>query len=69
MDFFQAYTRLQKLGVCMSHRSTLRMVDSLGKDHDEVVRKWQEELKETINTEMVMTFIYQVSFKIKNVML
>ena len=45
------------------------MVESLGKDHDEVVRKWQEELKETINTEMVMTFIYQVSFKIKNVML
>ena len=35
------HDRLQKLGVCMSHKSTVRLITSVGKDHDRKVIEWQ----------------------------
>ena len=34
------YTRLQKLGLCLSINSTLKLLDILGADHDRIVKDW-----------------------------
>ena len=50
------YTRLQRLGLCLSHQGTLNTVDEMGKDHDSELIEWVEELKSTIDTEQVMFY-------------
>lgn len=40
----QVYTRLQKMGMCLSSVSTRGIIDSLGKDHDNTVLDWVENL-------------------------
>ena len=37
----QVYERLQKLGLCLSHASTINLIDKLGVDFDITVRKWK----------------------------
>ncbi len=37
----QVYQRLQKIGLCMSHFSTIKLVDSLGEDFDMAVKEWK----------------------------
>ena len=34
------YARLQKLGLCLSINSTLKLIDILGDDHDHLVKDW-----------------------------
>eukprot|EP00731_Ephydatia_muelleri_P000852 Em0001g852a len=36
----QVYARLQKLGLCLSINSTLKLIDILGDDHDHLVKDW-----------------------------
>ena len=50
------YTRLQRLGLCLSYQGTLNAVDEVGKDHDSELLEWVEELKSTIDTEQVMLY-------------
>eukprot|EP00731_Ephydatia_muelleri_P025731 Em0017g814a len=38
------YSRLQKLGLCLSDSSTRALLDILGTDHDKVVKNWVSEL-------------------------
>lgn len=38
----QVYTRLNKLGMCVSHKTVIRLVKKLGKDHDHPVVQWKE---------------------------
>ena len=59
----QVYTRLHKLGICMSHKSTVRLLDKLGEGHDAEVHKWKEDLLTHIQLNQVqltptLTFIY-----------
>lgn len=41
-DVIQVYERLQKLCLSMSHKSTIRLVIQLGKNHDDQVKKWRD---------------------------
>ncbi|XP_019862645.1 PREDICTED: uncharacterized protein LOC109591334 [Amphimedon queenslandica] len=41
----QLYTRLQKAGLCVSHRSTIRLVDKMGENFDQDVKEWSNFLK------------------------
>ena len=43
------YTRLNKLGVCMSHKAVTRIVRKMGEDHDEPLRVWQASVSEPAN--------------------
>ena len=38
---FQVYTRLNKLGFCLSHAQTLRVIDRLAEGHDQVMQSWK----------------------------
>ena len=40
----QVYTRLQKLGVCLSHTTTILAVKKMGINHDKVVQDWRCQL-------------------------
>lgn len=43
------FERLQKLQLCMSHSSTIRLFDAIGEDFDSEVLEW----KEVIETEVM----------------
>ena len=40
----QVYDRLQKLGISMSYKSTVRLLKDIGKDHDHNVVAWRDQL-------------------------
>lgn len=40
----QVFTRPQMVMVCMSRKSALRILDSLGEGHDEPVEEWRDSL-------------------------
>lgn len=39
--FAQTYTRLNKVGICLSHKQTLRIIDKLAEKHDHLLRTWK----------------------------
>ena len=39
------YTRLNKVGVCISHRTVVRLVNKIGTGHDKMVLKWKNDLE------------------------
>ena len=47
----KVFERLQKLQLCMSHSSTIRLFDAIGKDFDSEVLQW----KEVIETELMQS--------------
>eukprot|EP00731_Ephydatia_muelleri_P006750 Em0003g998a len=49
------YSRLQKLGLCLSDSSTRALLDILGTDHDKVVKNWVSELSLPTN-QGIMSF-------------
>eukprot|EP00731_Ephydatia_muelleri_P016851 Em0009g1275a len=46
----QVYSRLQKLGLCLSITSTLKLLDVLGTNHDHIVMDWVKELSKLTTT-------------------
>ena len=44
LNLIRLYTRLHKLGICMSHKSTVRLLDKLGEGHDAEVHRRREDL-------------------------
>ncbi|KAL5505997.1 hypothetical protein EMCRGX_G007554 [Ephydatia muelleri] len=46
----QVYSRLQKLGLCLSITSTLKLLDVLGTNHDHIVMGWVKELSKLTTT-------------------
>ena len=40
--FIKVYSRLQKACLCLSHKSTVNLVDKLGADFDVVVLNWKD---------------------------
>ena len=55
------YSRLQKLGLCLSITSTLKPLDVLGTDHYHIVMDWVKELSKLTTTSHVRTI-----FSVKN---
>ena len=49
------YSRLQKLGLCLSITSTLKLLDVLGTNHDHIVMDWVKELSKLTTTSHVRT--------------
>jgi hypothetical protein len=54
----QVYTQLNHLGICMSYEQSMRLLDSLGKDHDEEIYKWSRQLENTIVTDSEVSSTY-----------
>ena len=54
---FIGVTRLQKLGICLSHKATLKAVDEIGRDHDQPVLDWANKLTTELS-------VNEVSYKI-----
>ena len=44
LHFVQVFNRLQKLNVCMSHQTTVKLVEMLGSDFDTRVHYWRDSL-------------------------
>ena len=54
----QVFVRLQKLGLCVSHSSTIKMLTCVGKDFDSKVLAW----KSTIESELMPSIpLHQVN--------
>ena len=45
----QIFDCLQKLGLCLSHRGTINVVDKLGIGFDKRVLQWKEEIEASMN--------------------
>lgn len=43
----QVYTRLNKLGICLSHKAVIRIVKRRGDNHDKPLRVWQASVSES----------------------
>lgn len=43
--FIQVFTRLNKLGLSLSHYRTLKIIHDLGSDHDAAVHAWKSRLE------------------------
>ena len=54
VTYFQVFTRLQKLGLCLSSYGTRHVVETLGVDHDSAVRQWMEHLVPSTPTVQVI---------------
>ena len=46
----KVYDRLQKVGLCLSHGKTVKLVDRLGLGFDEKVMEWKTEIEATMDT-------------------
>ena len=55
-SLFQVFERLQKLGVCMAHSTTIKLLDSIGEDFDSKVLDW----KSAVETELMPLLPTQV---------
>ena len=42
--FLKVYSRLQKACLCLSHKSTVSLVDKLGANFDVVVINWKDKI-------------------------
>jgi hypothetical protein len=43
------FTRLQKVGLCLSHGSTIKLVDALGKGFDQTVIEWKADAESSMD--------------------
>lgn len=48
--FAQVYDRLQKLGLCLSHSATSRLITKLGLVYDCLVHEWKDTIEEDMLT-------------------
>ena len=42
--YSKVYSRLQKACLCLSHKSTVTLVDKLGANYDDAVVNWKDEI-------------------------
>ena len=64
MLFIQVFERLQKLNICMSYRTTIRLVNALGMDYDAVVCKWRDSLVPGLENLTSVSFLVCYSIEI-----
>lgn len=49
----QVYQRLQKLGLCLAHSRTIKLIDTLGENFDSLVQRWKTAAEYTfVNTDL-----------------
>ena len=58
------YSRLQKLGLCLSITSILKLLDVLGTNHDHIVMGWVKELSKLTTTSHVRTISLRIGGKV-----
>ena len=61
----QVFNRLQKLGLCLSPASTLKLLGNWGEGHDEKIFKWQDSLLERLQAlveEQVKNNLFMICF-------
>lgn len=61
--FTQLYSRLSKVGVCVSHKTTIRIVDNITKNFNSRVKDWCLEIGRRLLTHMAserLTMTYSV---------
>ena len=61
----QVFNRLQKLGLCLSPASTLKLLGNLGEGHDEKIFEWQDSLLERLQAlveEQVKNNLFMICF-------
>ena len=46
--YAQVYSRLQALHLSMSHSAVLKLLNKVGENNDELVKKWRDELIKTL---------------------
>ena len=51
------YDRLQKVGLCLSHGGTIKLVDRLGQGYDEKVLQWKALIESTMDSNAVATVV------------
>ena len=51
----QTYTRLSRLGVCLSRHQTRIIIDDLAASHDEEVRAWKDTMETTTDPHDIVT--------------
>lgn len=56
--YLQVFTRLQKLALCMSHCSTVRLIEQLGKGHDSVLVQWRDHIMPLVQVSYVIIIMY-----------
>ena len=44
--FIQVFNHLQKINLCLSHKSTLRFLDTAAEEYDEKIHMWKDSLVE-----------------------
>ena len=57
----QVYTQLQRLLLCLSHKSTIRTIDKLGDGHDQAVIKWRNNLEQLMASNEVCRKLTTIS--------
>ena len=57
----QVYDQLSKLDMCVSHATTLRMLDQLGKNYDSAVYEWRDALKSKISDEVLYSLMLLIT--------
>ena len=58
----QLFTRLQKLGLCMSHTGVISLLDSLGQDCDDDVMNWCSDITSITLNVTINIIIITISF-------
>ncbi len=48
------YQRLNNLGICVSHNTTLRLLDKLGENFDAEVMEWKKKLEDTLVEQVIL---------------
>ena len=62
-QFMQVYSRLNKLGLSVSYRQSLRLLEIFGKDFDKDVCDWSEALQTDITADTTVSFISQINHR------
>ena len=52
---------LQKLCICMSHKSVIRLHEAMGKDHDKAVHEWKSTFLPSLASNNQVTIIHIIS--------
>lgn len=62
----QAFTRLHKIGLCLSHTQTIRLLENLGIEFDSKVIQWKNIQLEIMNKDLVHLSCIRITHAINN---
>ncbi len=59
--FYKVYQRIQKVGICLSHQSTVNLVEGLGDHFDRKVKEWQKIAESKLEPSQVLMKLGELS--------